>query len=86
MAENCGAVCRLKPNHLIGLSDQLRIMGADQHQPLAYTLLNHTAHLSSCLGIQKRRGFIEHLHGQVAQPGAQQPEPVNFAAGEGILG
>ena len=39
----------------------------------------------SGLAIEKSRRFIEHFEGLVAQPGSQQPQPMNLSAGEGTL-
>ena len=54
-------------------------MTADQHQPLLGAFANHRTNLLSGLGIEESGGLIEHLHRLVAQPGAQQAEPVNLA-------
>ena len=55
-------------------------MTTDQHQPLLSAFANHLANLLSGLGIEESGGLIEHLYRFVAQPGAQQAEPVNLAA------
>ena len=60
-------------------------MPADQHQPLLGAFANHRTNLLRGLGIQESRRFIEHLEWLVAQPGPQQPQPMNLSAGEGIL-
>ena len=60
-------------------------MTADQHQPLLGAFANHRTNLLSGLGIKKSSRFIEHLEWLVAQPGPQQPQPMNLSAGEGIL-
>ncbi|WP_186544929.1 hypothetical protein [Synechococcus sp. ROS8604] len=57
-------------------------MSAHEHQSLTNTLSNHAAHLICRCGVQKRRGFIEHVHRQVPQPSAQQAEAVDFDAAD----
>ena len=77
-------VAHLQSQNLSGLLDQLRVVGAHQHQPFSGAFRQDRPHPLGRFRIKKGCGFIQHFQRAVAQPGSQQAQPVNLAAGEVI--
>jgi hypothetical protein len=76
------SIAGLEPHDAIGLLDQFGVMGAHQHQPLPGALQQDRPHPLGRFRIEEGGGFIEHFHGAIPQPGPQQAEAMDFAAGE----